>query len=386
MPTNLARLDVSLTKHGAHKVAQLLKKYDKDEVLEHVSGSEPGVNIARSQAVKTLAARAGIVPDVWTKARQRGSETINALVLVAIIYSHHGLIRAMQESTNKRPFCGRIERGKNVDGKAFTNFANNIEELGFSTEHSPDHVDFDLHRLFEIHGFNELLLELLTTVLRHAGWEATNSVIDECIALKFHEVFSVGEQEFRDWLSSGSAPGAGDKLSSKDADYFLKGTDRPSTGEFTFKAGHAPKKTGTVVVSASRANATADLLHNEMQNALIAELCGKFGSDNVGSEQSTGSGTSIDVVVKAGKETWFYEIKTDASVKACIRQAIPQLLEYAYWQGKAAIADRLIIVGPSPISKEAETYLGFLRSHFGLPFSYEQHKVPERPRRLDLSR
>jgi hypothetical protein len=29
----LSRLNVSLTKHGAHKVALLLRKYGKDEVL-----------------------------------------------------------------------------------------------------------------------------------------------------------------------------------------------------------------------------------------------------------------------------------------------------------------------------------------------------------------
>src|SRR2546425_7603922 len=111
--TDLRKLNVSLTKHGAHKVAALLKKYEKDEVLNHLADSEPGINIESAQAKKTLAAnRAGTVPEVWAKAKQRGGEAIDALVLIAVMFSHHQLITTMQRSANRRPFVGRIERGK----------------------------------------------------------------------------------------------------------------------------------------------------------------------------------------------------------------------------------------------------------------------------------
>ena len=376
--TELRKLDVSLTKHGAHKVAALLKKYEKDKVLDHLAGSEPGINIESAQARKTLAANArGVIPEVWAKAKLRGNEAIDGLVLIAVIFSHHQLIATMQRSINKAPFVGRIVRSKDIDDKAFTNFAHVVEKLGFSTEHSPDHVDFDVHKLFGVPGLNELAKELLMIKLKEAGWDAKNSIVDECVALKFHEVFSVDQQEFRDWLVSGGTPGSQDNLRSEDADFFIKATDRPSRGKFAFKAGHNPKKTGTVAVGASPKTTTADLLHNEMQNSLFETLCQKYGKENVGSEQSTGSGTSIDIAVKAGKSAWFYEIKTDVSVKACIRQAIPQLLEYAYWQGDASTADRLIIVGPSSVTQEAEAYLAFLRKQFGLEIYYEQYKLPK---------
>jgi hypothetical protein len=112
-----------------------------------------------------------------------------------------------------------------------------------------------------------------------------------------------------------------------------------------------------------------------MQNSLFAKLEAEHGKGCVGAEVSTGAGTAIDIVVKTAKFCWFYEIKTAMTVKACIRQATPQLLEYAYWHGTADRADRLIIVGPRPITKQAKKYLDFLRDTFKLELYYEQHKV-----------
>ncbi len=370
--TNLRKLNVSLTKHGAHKIAALLKKYDKDEVLKHLSRSESGINIERAQAKKTLSANSGgAVPGLWNKARQRGSETIDALVLVAIIFSHHELIAAMEGSTDKRPFAGTIKRDKNIGGKTFTNFAHIIEELGYSTEHSIDHVNFDLHKLFQIEGLNKLVVELLKLKLESAGWDKKRSIVDESSALGFHEVFSVTKTQFRSWLSTGALQSAGEPQ--EDSDFFFNADDEASSSRFVFQPGHNNKKTGTVPVAPSKKGSTATLLHNQIQNALFAELVKEYGKDSVGTEVDTGQGTSIDVVVKTDRFCWFYEIKTADSVRACIRQAIPQLLEYAYWGGKDERADRLIIVSPLAITKEAEVYLNFLREKFQLEIYYHHH-------------
>src|SRR6266545_854316 len=164
--TDLDKLNVSLTKHGAHKVASLLKKYDKDDVLRRLSGSEPGINIELAQAKKTLCANdKGEVLAFWNEAKRQGNETIDALVLLGIIFSHHDLISAMKGSAGKRAFFGTIVRGKYIRGKAFTNFAHIIEELGYSTEHSSNHVSYDLHKLFQIKGLNKLVTKLLALKL-----------------------------------------------------------------------------------------------------------------------------------------------------------------------------------------------------------------------------
>jgi hypothetical protein len=373
--TDLSRLNVSLTKHGAHKIAFLLRQYDKDEVLEHLSGSVDGINIERAQALKTLAYSNGTVPAFWNTARERGSETLNALTLVAVILSHHELMSAMKQSENKKRYVGRIRRGVVITGKAFTNFAHIIEELGFSTEHSVDHVDFDLHKLFLVPRLNELVSLLLTAKLKAAGWSTKNSLVDEAVSLGLHEVFAIAEPQFRAWLATGEVIEVGIDEEREEADFFFNADDKATFGKFTFKPGHNAKKTGSVAVSAAKKPKQAELLHNAIQNGLYEQLVKKYGNACVGTENATGHGTSIDVVVKTDTFCWFYEIKTSRSVKACIRQAIPQLLEYAYWDAAKGKADELVIVGPKAVTKQAEAYLEFLRREFGLNLRYEHFEV-----------
>jgi len=374
--TDLRKLNVSLTKHGAHKIAALLKKYDKDEVLKHLWDSEPGINIELAQAKKTLSAtRDNKVPGVWREAQLRGGATIDALVLLAITFSHHKLIDAMKGGAGKRPFSGTIKRGKYIDGKAYTNFACIIEELGYSTEHSSKRVNYDLHRLFQINGLNNLVTQLLTLKLETAGWDKRNALIDEAVDLGFHRVFSISEGEFRSWLTSGVIKGDSEETS-EDSSFFFNADDRPAHLPFVFHPGHNQRKTGSVKIAPSKNESIATLLHNEIQNALFADLVKQYGANHVGTENDTGQGTSIDIVVKTDKFCWFYEIKTAASVRACIRQALPQLLEYAYWHGNDDKADRLIIVSPHPITDEAETYLNFLRKKFNLEIYYQQYGKP----------
>lgn len=78
----------------------------------------------------------------------------------------------------------------------------------------------------------------------------------------------------------------------------------------------------------------------------------------------------IDIVVKMKDEYWFYEIKIALTSRACLREAIGQLLEYGLWPG-AQEPSRFIVVGESPIDKDGEEYLSRLRNRFSLPIEYE---------------
>jgi hypothetical protein len=159
---NLKRLKTSLTKHGAHKIAWLLIEYDPDTVLDRLNGSFPGVNIEEVQARKNLSVgRDGKVPQLWKSARSEGPDVVRALTLIAIIFSHHQLIEAMRKGVTGE-FRGRVLRGDVLSGKAFTNFAHIVEELGYSTRHTRDYIDFDLGRLFHIPKLNDLFIELLS--------------------------------------------------------------------------------------------------------------------------------------------------------------------------------------------------------------------------------
>lgn len=114
-----------------------------------------------------------------------------------------------------------------------------------------------------------------------------------------------------------------------------------------------------------------NLRHNTLQEALYCRLKEEYGSENVGTELQSGVGTSVDVIVRLINELWFYEIKTALSPRICLRQALGQLLEYAFWPG-AQNASRLIVVGETALDEEGKMYLHKLKERFSLPIAYEQ--------------
>jgi hypothetical protein len=142
----------------------------------------------------------------------------------------------------------------------------------------------------------------------------------------------------------------------------------PKSG-FKFKAGRSKKAT-TAKATHPEKELDLDLRHNLLQEALYQRLVSKHGKDNVRTEQPSGVETLIDIVVKSKDEYWFYEIKTALTARACLREAIGQLLEYGFWPGSQEPA-RFIVVGESPIDKDGQEYLRRLRKRFSLPIEYE---------------
>jgi len=142
---------------------------------------------------------------------------------------------------------------------------------------------------------------------------------------------------------------------------------------FKFRPGFS-SKAPTAEVTQVQKQLDITLRHNILQEDLYQRLVKKYGAGNVGAEQPNGAGTSIDVVVRHGRDFWFYEIKTADSPRACLRQAIGQLLEYAFWPG-AQVATRLIVVGEKALDKEGEQYLQILQRRFRLPITYEHIAV-----------
>jgi hypothetical protein len=80
----------------------------------------------------------------------------------------------------------------------------------------------------------------------------------------------------------------------------------PKTG-FKFKAGSS-KKVKAAMGSLAEKELDLDLRHNILQEALYERLASKHGKDNVHTEQPSGAGTQIDIVVKMAYDYWFYEI------------------------------------------------------------------------------
>lgn len=154
-----------------------------------------------------------------------------------------------------------------------------------------------------------------------------------------------------------------------------------SSNQFEFSPGHKKKK-GSTKSTYERQSSNVDLVQNQMQTNIHQQLAKKFGGKNVSTEQNTGYGSQIDLVIKDSQGNFiFYEIKTSYSVRLCIREALSQLLEYAYYP-KADNAERLIIVSANEITKEARAYMETLRKKFNIPVYYQRYD-PEAERLED---
>jgi len=142
---------------------------------------------------------------------------------------------------------------------------------------------------------------------------------------------------------------------------------------FSFSPGCSIKPS---VTQASLPERTLDisLRHNTIQLALYEFLAKKHGANSVGTEIPSGAGTRLDVVLKIDGGFHIFEIKTAQSARACVREALAQLLEYSYWPGTQE-AVRLIVVGEAKASKDCKEFLSVLRKRFDLPVYYYQFNV-----------
>jgi hypothetical protein len=141
--------------------------------------------------------------------------------------------------------------------------------------------------------------------------------------------------------------------------------------EFIFSSGHNKGKESTTRTYRS-SKEDKDLFHSRMQTAIYEQFCKNFGGTNVGTEQSTGFGSRVDIVVKSGKNAFiFYELKTSNSIRQCIRESLSQLLEYSIFPNND-IASKLIIISQNKIDEDNLNYLKTLRTRFNIPVYYQQ--------------
>lgn len=354
--TVLSKLKVSLTKHGAHKVAQLLAQYKYENVLDHTQDNDLGIDIDRAQAKKTLSVVNGNVPDYWEDAVKLGTDAIEYAVAISIIFSHHRLIEVMQH--NGVNGGGSVQRNQLSNDKEFTNFRDDIRELSLMRSSTRDEFNYSFKPAFEIKGFGSVILSILHSKLKLANWDQKNSVVEEAIRLNFHKVFSVKAEAFNDWMATGSL--------------IKSDTSEEAVGEFKFKSGHNPSKTGSSIAKPAKRSKAVNLLHNELQTKLYDWLVLQHGRACVGTEVPTGiAETSVDIVVEDNGYITFYELKTSNEVRLAIREAFGQIVEYAYWPNVAR-ANAIVIVAPASQSDASKDYIQQLQDKFNLPIQYKE--------------
>ncbi len=360
MPVNLERLKVSLTKHGAHKIAFVIENFDKEEILENLHGNFRDITIDPSQARNILSVnRSGDVPELWGQIKNYGRQDIFDLVFIANIFSHYKLVLTMIHAIKNKCI---VNRGDVIDGKAFTNFAHTIEQFGYSIDHTSDYISFDISRIYHKYYLIPFIRQVLKLKLTDAGWDKTNSIVEESITLDLHEVFGLSTQEFEAWLN--------ETLEISDSNLKKVKAIRNFKSGLKFSSGHNSKFEGDVNVKSSIKH-TSSLVHNQIQNKVYKLLVEKYPDDEIGTEIPTNSG-SIDIVRKNSKQYFFYEIKTSNNIKTNIRQALSQLLEYAYWNNIMNV-EKIVIIAPSMMNNESKAYLDLLRNRFNIPIYYQRY-------------
>lgn len=146
----------------------------------------------------------------------------------------------------------------------------------------------------------------------------------------------------------------------------------------SFEANSGPKSidpNGKVYTKPERTIQPA-LIHLQVSLSLYTYLTEKYGSQLVSREMPKNNNTLIDMVRQEGDGLIFYEIKTYPSIRACIREAVGQLLEYSYW-ATGQLAKELIIVTPLPADEETRSYMNNIRVTLSLPIWYQQFDLSQ---------
>jgi hypothetical protein len=112
--------------------------------------------------------------------------------------------------------------------------------------------------------------------------------------------------------------------------------------------------------------------HRRLQYQLVDELRREYPGAAIYCEGIVEpEGWFVDVVRQESNRTIIYEIKTDPRLHLCIRNAVGQLLQYAYW-GQRQLADELVIVSRHTLDNDARNFLLSLQGQFNIPISYRQ--------------
>ncbi len=201
-------LRVSLTKNGYIKIAYVLERHTRWEVLDNIRGVYPGINLARSQAANIMGeSLSGELPEFWDEIRAYSDRAIRSFVLVAIIFSHVDLINLLQSSSEGK-MKGRLQRGK-VGNKAFTNLVYAMASCDLCNYvRGAQIVEYDLRSLVsELGNCGHLVRQLIEFKLKICGWRAPGlpggtDFFRTCNENHVPQVFGLGPMQFRQWLEN----------------------------------------------------------------------------------------------------------------------------------------------------------------------------------------
>ncbi|GGH65879.1 hypothetical protein [Phaeocystidibacter marisrubri] len=116
-------------------------------------------------------------------------------------------------------------------------------------------------------------------------------------------------------------------------------------------------------------------IHTDLVNGLADYLELTYPKDQISAELFRIDNKLIDIAVRNSNTFILFEIKTSKIAKDNIRQALGQLLEYAYYSDLEI--ESLIIAGPAAMSKNDLDYLRRLKHKTQIPLEYWHIKVAQ---------
>lgn len=207
MAKGLDALKVSLTKNGYFKVAEVIKKHSREEILDNIESVYDGINIEAGQIKGMLSydEQAREFPEVWDEVRMLGDEAIEALVFISIIYSHKTLIEVLSNSKLSE-MRGCLKRDGLAE-KAYTNLVYSMSKQGMCRLKQGAHETYyDVSPLFLLE-IGPLVKKVIGYKLRKTGWKAPASddyfsrdFYEQCAYYGFHDVLGISMEQFDQWL------------------------------------------------------------------------------------------------------------------------------------------------------------------------------------------
>ncbi|MFW9078760.1 hypothetical protein ACOI9X_05680 [Pseudomonas sp. P2757] len=150
---------------------------------------------------------------------------------------------------------------------------------------------------------------------------------------------------------------------------------RDSNHRVPFTPGHRERPESTIVDLPATSRQVL-LRHNQLQTHLYGLLSAQFGENFVKTEQATGSGGYADALVRlSDSRCILYEIKVALTAASAVREAMGQLLEYAFRAGGFE-PEKLVIVAEPAIDLVTEKFLKRLNEEFRLRLEYLRIELP----------
>lgn len=109
----------------------------------------------------------------------------------------------------------------------------------------------------------------------------------------------------------------------------------------------------------------AQQFHNVLQENMKKILENKYGEKNVIMEKDY-----VDLKVMLPNEIILYEVKSSLYAGECIREALGQIMSYAY-ADKDIRQKRLVIAGRNEPNQDEENFIKYIKKNLKLDFSYE---------------